>query len=144
MRIAVVRTWNPLIAELMREAGSDEAWIHDEHELGIASWRKVNSLWIVAYDVKAESEDAMGKLRMVSVDGIGIISHVYTRPTYRTQGVATAMIKSAQAEFNRPVDKLLTASVIPDSHSYKAFMKNGFIELTQPKNGEVLVAWKSR
>ena len=131
-----VGLFSPLMENLMREAGSAEDWILNEKMM--PHMTNIRSEWVSAF----EDGHVVGNLRLFSLDGVGMISHVYTRFEHRHKGVATLMVKFAKEHFSQ-LEKsfLLTATVKPDGHSHRAFQKNGFEVLTPLIGGEVMVGW---
>ncbi len=120
----------PLVRPILVHKSSNEQWHLDE---------------VFAVRVKPlETRFYLGRLQdrpvcniMVSEhDGIGIVSHVYTRPEHRRKGIARHVMTEQMADFRTRGGRYLTLSTGYDTHPYWLYHGFGFRSVV-PESGHM-------
>lgn len=120
----------PLVRPILAHKSRNEQWHLDEVFAG-----RVAPL---------ETRFYLGRLKdrpvcniMVSEhDGIGILSHVYTRPEHRRKGIARLVMAGQMADFNNRGGRYLTLSTGYDTHPYYLYRGFGFRSVI-PESGHM-------
>lgn len=120
----------PLVRPILAHKSSNEQWHLDEVFAG-----RVKPL---------ETRFYLGRLQdrpvcnvMVSEqDGIGIVSHVYTRPEHRRKGIARHVMTEQMADFRTRGGRYLTLSTGYDTHPYWLYHGFGFRSVV-PESGHM-------
>ena len=120
----------PLVRPILAHKSSNEQWHLDEVFAG-----RVGPLETRFYLGRLD-ECPVCNIMVSEHDGIGVVSHVYTRPEHRRKGIARRVMTEQMADFRDRGGRYLTLSTGYDTHPYYLYHSFGFRSVV-PESGHM-------
>ncbi|MCY3772531.1 MAG: GNAT family N-acetyltransferase [Gemmatimonadetes bacterium] len=110
----------PLVRPILAHKSRNEQWHLDQVFAG-----RVDPLETRFY-LGCLNEQPVCNIMVSEHGGVGIMSHVYTRPEHRRKGIARLVMAGQMADFNDRDGRYLTLSTGYDTHPYYLYYSFGF------------------
>ena len=143
----VTKPWRE-IASFFRQSMPSAEWESDEKQMSWYNLNNTQDMWICAVapgPVDADLSVVVAVLKFHCYAGFGVLNHLYVEPDYRNKGIANGIVDYAKGLFmNAETPKLLTATVIFNSHAHLACHKAGFGPISEKapvEEEEIVVGW---